>query len=43
MFFVMIVSFIVLINLVFIFMVNHSENLEKFKLKNLEKKINKKI
>ncbi len=38
MFFVMLISFVILINMIAIFMINHSENLEKFKLKNLEKK-----
>jgi hypothetical protein len=41
MFFVMLFSFVILINLIAIFMINHSKNLEKFKLENIEKEINK--
>lgn len=37
MFFVMIISFVILIKLIAIFVVNHSKNLEKFKLKNIDK------
>ena len=41
MFFVMIISFVCLINLIAIFMVNHRDNIESFKLKNVKDKINK--
>ena len=41
MFFLMLISFVSLVNLIAIFMVNHNKNLEKFKLKNIKNKINK--
>lgn len=41
MFFVMIISFISLVNLMAVFMVNHKDNIESFKLKNVKDKINK--